>query len=129
MRKLAFAILAICGCFVYSACSSHPVSGSCPVKDFNGACCITWSDCNTDSGNPGTETQLLENGCHALDPQREPLLCLENFNTTDLPNCVPLLVSGTGGGNASSQQEEGCYGTGDGWNGASDFTYNVFCCK
>ena len=127
MRKLVFTILAICGCLVFPACSSHPVSGSCPVKDFNGECALRWSDCNLSSGNPSQELSDVEAGCHALGSGREPLLVPQTFNTKELPDCLPL--SGPTGDGGTLQTEEACYGTADGWNGASVFYYNVFCCQ
>lgn len=136
MRKLALLILVMCSCLCYAACSSHPVSGSCPIKDFNGDCCIRWSDCNLESPNPDAETLAIANGCHAIDLQMEPLLCLPQFNTQDLGNCVPLNgVPNLPGTSAPArdagitQNIEACYGTGGGWDGANLFTYNVWCCK
>jgi hypothetical protein len=114
------ALLFGCGCFGYSACgSSKPVTGSCPVEDFNGECCIRQSDCNeNDANNAQTDADAV-NGCHAIDPEMAPLLCLSSFNAAALPsNCKQLTIV------------EGCMGTDDPWgDGKQEFFYNVWCCK
>lgn len=132
MKSLVLALLFGCGCFGYAACGgSEPVTGSCPVKDFNGACCIRWDDCTLYSGNADQEATEVENGCHVLDPLMKPLLCLEDFNTKNLPDCLPLNDSSNNGGDGgtSSQKVEACMGTTDAWNGKEAFIYNVWCCK
>ena len=120
MKKLAFVILSIFGCLTYVACGgSDPVSGSCPVKDFNGQCCIRQSDCTeNDANNAQTDADAVSQ-CHAIDPEMSPLLCLQDFNVQALPStCKQISIV------------EDCMGTDDPWgDGRAQFSYNVWCCK
>lgn len=132
MNKIVSFVISVFGCLALGACNSTPVEGSCPVSDFNGSCCIRQNECNLRSGNPDEELKIVEEGCKALDPMRKPLLCLDEFNTKELPDCVPLtLVSSDQGGSASSSKQavEACMGSDDVWSGRETFIYNVFCCK
>lgn len=129
MQKIAILMIGILSCLCAVTCGSgsKPVEGSCPVDDFNGNCCIRQADCNLNSGNPEQDVQMVQDGCHRLDPMREPLLCLNEFNTNNLPDCIPLNFPSEDGG--TSQYVEACMGTTDLWDGKEAFFYNVYCCK
>ena len=128
MRKLALIICGILSCIGYTACDSGPINGSCPQKDFNNECCITQSDCTQYSGNPEQEAKDIVDGCLALDSKRQPLLCLESFNTDQIRNnCVPLTVVVEDGG--QEQRKEFCMGGNSAWDGRQPYSYEIWCCK
>lgn len=118
MNKFAIIVFGILSCVGYVACSSVPIAGSCQVKDFNGECCIKQSDCTQESGNSEQEAVALSKSCHDLDPERKVLLCLNDFNAANLPDCVKL-----------KNVQEVCMGSDDVWNGRQPFSYDVWCCK